>query len=640
VVYAVTGKEYVYIKDESGFGLIYDTDLANQLLNGDRVEGFVGKSSPYRSLPELKAHNTENMTITHGTAVEPTEFSTVPATSHVNQYVVFKNVTFDEDVVFNSSTATNATFKLNTNDVTLRNSFKFDVAFEADKAYDIYGAIATYQATESDPIEVQVYYLNSAEAGQEVVTYTVTYDANGASGNVPTDLANYAAGQQVIVAGQGEMTYENHMFTGWKYNGTIYQAGDKFNMPAENVTFVAQWEEIVVTPKKDFSEGYWVLVTDANELADKDYIIVAAKDYNVAMVSYDYDVRKNNCGQTDITKFGNNNCFLTWKEEIGVFQLAKEGENYTFQDVNTEQYLYAAGGTSSNHLKASDAIPTSAEAQKYVWTITIADRVATVTANVEGRNTIRYNATEGDNGKLFSCYASGQKDIALYKHVTELPTIELNSDDNSTVITANAGKTVNVKLNRSFTAGDGYYTLCVPFDIAASEIGTAYELGTITKHVSGDEGGININLNSVSTIKAGVPYLVLPNTLTNPVFENVTIVNTEGSNYTVTGASVKVTFTGIINGSGKTNGSTEYYVGEYGYLYNGTVEKLGLRAFFTITDEAGNPIKVRARVVAGENVETGIEDIFSTDAPVKVIENGQLIIIRDGVKYNVQGQKL
>ena len=161
------------------------------------------------------------------------------------------------------------------------------------------------------------------------------------------------------------------------------------------------------------------------------------------------------------------------------------------------------------------------------------------------------------------------------------------------------------------------------------------------KHVSGEEGGININLTSVSTIEAGVPYLVLPKTLTNPVFEDVTIVNTEGSNYTVTGAGVEVTFTGIINGKDeKTDGETEYYVGDEGKLYNGKVDKLGLRAFFTITDEAGNKVNVRARVVAGENVETGVEDIITTDAPVKVIENGQLIIIRGGEKYNVQGQRL
>ena len=217
--------------------------------------------------------------------------------------------------------------------------------------------------------------------------------------------------------------------------------------------------------------------------------------------------------------------------------------------------------------------------------------------------------------------------------------IEIGDGDNSEVITENAYKTINVQLNRSFTANVGYYTLCLPFDIAASEIGTAYELGTITEYEA--NGGINIKLTEVEDIKAGVPYLVLPKTLENPVFEDVEIVNTTGSNYTVTGAGVKVTFTGIINGKGeKTDGETEYYVGDEGKLYNGTVAKLGLRAFFTITDEAGNPTQIRARVVAGENVETGVEDIITTDAPVKVIENGQLIIIRDGVKYNVQGQRL
>ena len=180
----------------------------------------------------------------------------------------------------------------------------------------------------------------------------------------------------------------------------------------------------------------------------------------------------------------------------------------------------------------------------------------------------------------------------------------------------------------------------MPFNIAAEKIGTAYQLGEITEHVSGEKGGINIHLTEVEHIEAGKPYLVLPNTLTNPIFENVTIVNTEGSNYTVTGAGVIVTFTGIINGGGQTNGSTDYYVGEDGKLYKSTVDKLGLRAFFTITDETGNPTQIRARVVAGENVETGVEDIITTDAPVKVIENGQLIIIRDGVKYNVQGQRL
>jgi hypothetical protein len=218
-------------------------------------------------------------------------------------------------------------------------------------------------------------------------------------------------------------------------------------------------------------------------------------------------------------------------------------------------------------------------------------------------------------------------------------TITLTDGNNSTVIAANDGSIVNVQLNRSFTANSGYYTLCLPFNIAAEKIGTAYELGTVTKYQA--DGGININLTPVSDIVAGKPYLVLPKNLDKPIFENVKIVNTTGE--TIEPASVpgvKVTFTGIINGGGQTNGSTEYYVGDQGKLYNGTVDKLGLRAFFTITDEAGNPTPIRARVVANENVETGVEDIITTDAPIKVIENGQLIIIRGGVKYNVQGQRL
>ena len=474
-------------------------------------------------------------------------------------------------------------------------------------------------------------------AGEGVAAaYSVTYDKNGAEGDAPTDEAKYVAGSKVTVAGQDDMTKAGYRFAGWKYGEDIYKAGAKFTMPAENVTFVAQWEE-----KANFSEGFWVLVTDESELATDDYVVIAAADYNVAMKSYESG---NNCKQVSVTKANN---LLIWNENVGVFQLAKESENYTFQDVNTEQYLYAAGGTSSNYLRAADEIPADENAKKYTWTISIADNKATIKAQIEdngenkARNTIMYNATEGINGQLFSCYSSGQKAIALYKYVT-VPVVELHSGDNSALITVLEGKTVNVKLNRSFTANDGYYTLCVPFDIAASAIGTAYTLGEITEHVSGEEGGIKIYLTSVSKIEAGVPYLVLPKTLTNPVFENVEIVNTTGSDYTITGDGVKVSFTGIINGGGQTNGTTEYYVGDNGYLYNGTVDKLGLRAFFTITNTEGQAVSnLRARVVAQEDEATGVEDITAPEGQVlKVIENGQLIIIRNGEKYNVQGQRL
>jgi hypothetical protein len=49
----------------------------------------------------------------------------------------------------------------------------------------------------------------------------------------------------------------------------------------------------------------------------------------------------------------------------------------------------------------------------------------------------------------------------------------------------------------------------------------------------------------------------------------------------------------------------------------------------------------RRRVCMGENATTGLGNIVAPEGQtIKAIENGQLIIIRDGVKYNVQGQKL
>ena len=52
----------------------------------------------------------------------------------------------------------------------------------------------------------------------------------------------------------------------------------------------------------------------------------------------------------------------------------------------------------------------------------------------------------------------------------------------------------------------------------------------------------------------------------------------------------------------------------------------------------------RRRVCLGEtseNTTTGVDNNQLPNANIqKVIENGQFIIIRDGVKYNVQGQKL
>ena len=274
----------------------------------------------------------------------------------------------------------------------------------------------------------------------------------------------------------------------------------------------------------------------------------------------------------------------------------------------------------------------------YYWTSTINESTKDVSYlhNIQAlggdKYTIGTGAIWGEKGRY------GQS-VRLAKVTSTL--IEIGGGDNSDVITANEDKTVNVKVNRTFKANDGYYTICLPFNIDADEIGKAYQIKEITEHVAG--GGINVEFTEVTTLTAGQPYLLLPSeNLENPVFEGVTIVNTTGDAApTVSGEGINIAFTGIINGRGETNGTSEYYVGNKGYLYNEPTAKLGLRAFFTITDNNGNPAKVRARVVVGENTATDLDNILNGEnTTIKVIENGQLIIIRNGEKFNAQGQKL
>ena len=210
----------------------------------------------------------------------------------------------------------------------------------------------------------------------------------------------------------------------------------------------------------------------------------------------------------------------------------------------------------------------------------------------------------------------------------------LSNGNNSATIAAAKDQTVTALVNRSFVKEDGYYTLCVPFNIPASLVGKAYQIsGLIQKNTD----YVEVNLAESSWINAGAPYLIVPSeTKDYLLVKNVTIVETTGESITKSISGLSVAMQGVINGAGNTDGL--YWVGNGGYLYNDSASKLGLRTYFNITTSSG--IAPRLRVVASENVETGIDNIVTADTPVKVIENGQLIIIRDGIKYNVQGQKL
>lgn len=85
-----------------------------------------------------------------------------------------------------------------------------------------------------------------------VVTYSVTYDGNGAtSGSVPEDNTAYTSGQSVTVAGNtGNLAKTGYAFDGWNTQndgqGTNYAANETFSITA-NTTLYAKWNEKTIT---------------------------------------------------------------------------------------------------------------------------------------------------------------------------------------------------------------------------------------------------------------------------------------------------------------------------------------------------------------------------------------------------------
>ena len=128
---------------------------------------------------------------------------------------------------------------------------------------------------------------------------------------------------------------------------------------------------------------------------------------------------------------------------------------YTIYDTNENStgYLYAAGGTSNNYLKTQ-----TTNNNKGQWTIGIAAEtsVATIRANVSGRNLMQYNASS----TIFSCYSGSQDGLYLYVKVNDNNleyygseiTYNENTIPNNGSLTVGAGSVVTVP--STFTNGN------------------------------------------------------------------------------------------------------------------------------------------------------------------------------------------
>lgn len=204
--------------------------------------------------------------------------------------------------------------------------------------------------------------------------------------------------------------------------------------------------------------------------------------------------------------------------------------------------------------------------------------------------------------------------------------------------------TVTLK-DRTYSAGQ-WATLSVPFNCTLDQedelYNAVYKLHTLT--LAQDGGSVSFEFIRTNVVEANEPYLIVPrHDISTVVFHGVTLTTPAEVSRTT---DDRVTF---VSGLWKQtiSGPNEFYVATGNSLRYasslGTNVK-GNRAFFRkINDAASSPAPRRAiMVIDGEEVEVEIagDAIEEVQVVRKYIENGVLIIERNGVRMDAQGKRI
>lgn len=206
-------------------------------------------------------------------------------------------------------------------------------------------------------------------------------------------------------------------------------------------------------------------------------------------------------------------------------------------------------------------------------------------------------------------------------------TLDETSDNISTVISDNAGRTVNVTLKRSISK-DYLNTVCLPFDLSAEKIAEVFGEGSVVSDYTSVTGTV-MNFTPVTEMVANHPYIVnATETFDTKNIAGVTLKTIAGNENKIEFENTEKTFLADFVGSPLiheftyTDGS-ELFLGKDGKLYrpNAKGDKMkGMRAYFEVVDYTGTEAKV--------NIGGGLSSIDK-------LMNGEAMT---GKVYNLNGQ--
>lgn len=386
-------------------------------------------------------------------------------------------------------------------------------------------------------------------------------------------------------------------------------------LSAGNTVLTAEF----VDPEKKYNKSsaeYTLKVIDPNTIvfsaADNSFENVGSysdKSKDVVFVSAsgeNYTFNLTECMKASKPKYG-------WLQMKNGFGVVKSPSFDAFPNGYKVTVYYAVGVDSKDLVITSKELPDASSSTEGTGD----DRVTTISLPL---STAKFIMTANNGVK----YVSKIELTPLAAPATV--TLDETSDNISTVISDNAGRTVNVTLKRSISK-DYLNTVCLPFDLSAEKIAEVFGEGSVVSDYTSVTGTV-MNFTPVTEMVANHPYIV--NATESFDTKNIagvtlkTIVNDENR---VDRMNAEETFIADFVGSPSIYTFTsvagdQLFLGKDGKLYRPNAEgKLkGMRAYFEVLGGTGNGAKV--------NIGGGLSSIDK-------LMNGEAMT---GKVYNLNGQ--
>ncbi|MCR5131817.1 MAG: M6 family metalloprotease domain-containing protein [Prevotella sp.] len=373
-------------------------------------------------------------------------FSESEVTATVGEDFTEPTLTTDPEgltVTYSSSETSVATVNESTGAVTLvgEGTAVITATFAGNDSYNSGTASYTLTVNAATPVEKQdvtmTFSSESATAtmGDEFTAPTLTIEPEGltvtySSSNTSVATVDKTTGTVTLV-GEGTTTIT-----------ATFAGNDNYNSGSASYTLTVSSSSTSYIETDNYE-----LVTDASTLAAGDKIVITntttAADTQKALGTTQ---NKNNRSATNDFTF-NDDATITPGDGVAIIQLGGQSGAWTFYVTNgdSQGYLYAASSY-SNYLRTESEVDSNNNAEAAISIVSDTGAATIEFQGTNSRNLLKYNS----QNYIFSCYASGQNPVYIYRQIKIIPVAyDINKDGQISI--ADVTALVNIILGKDST---------------------------------------------------------------------------------------------------------------------------------------------------------------------------------------------